>query len=154
MKISVEFESMEEFEAFRTSGKKTRTKKEEADEATTGSAPAPLQPPAGGAVQGFNPAGFAPPAGGAALGAGAFPAAAAQPSVAPEIVALVNRIVTKLDAAIASGQSAEQALAWMRGECIKCGIDASSYTLDQVKQAGLPKMSMPALENMAKLMAA
>ena len=80
MRITVEFESMEEFEAFRTSGKKTRTKKEEADEnvAAQGNAPAPLAPPVGG-QPGFNPgatAGFAPPAAGVAA-LGAFPAAGA-----------------------------------------------------------------------------
>ena len=40
MKITVEFESIDEFEAFKVSGKKTRSKKEEAEE--TGPATAPV----------------------------------------------------------------------------------------------------------------
>lgn len=151
MKITVEFESAEEFEAFKVSGKKTRTKKDETDEAG-GSAPAPLAPPAGGSAQGFNPGGmstaqFAPPAGGAVQVPGVFSA----PAVAPEIAALVQRIVTKLDSAIASGQPADQALAWFKSQC---GPETANYTLDQIKQQALPKLAQPVLENMAKLMAA
>ena len=151
MRITVEFESMEEFEAFRTSGKKTRTKKEEADEnvAAQGNAPAPLAPPAG-AQPGFNPGattGFAPPAAGAAT-LGAFPAAGA-PTVAPEVVALVNRIKAVVDSAIAKGQPVDQMLGWFRSQC---GAEAANYTMDQIKDVALPKMAVPALEQMAKLM--
>lgn len=153
------FDTVEELRAFVKDDLKAKrgAKGDTADEgvAATGSAPPPLLP-VGGAVQGFNPnatQGFAPPVGGAAPMGGAFPAAAA-PTVAPEILALVQRITTKLDAALAGGQSADQALAWFRGECQKGGIDASNYTLDQVKQNALPKLGQAILEGIAKLMAA
>ena len=151
MKVNIEFDSFEEMEAFRTSGKKTRTKKEEADEAgaVTGNAPAPLQPPAGGAAPGFNPGGFAPPAGGAAPQGGAFPAIGAQTGPAPEVVALVTRISNRVDEAIKSGQPADQVLAWFRGQC---GPEAANMTMDQIKGIALPKMAVPGLENIAKLM--
>lgn len=155
MKLTVEFDSIEEFEAFRTSGKKSRGKgKDDAESevnttaAQAGSAPPPLPPPVGGAM-GFNPGatqGFAPPGAGAAPGAGAFPAVGA-PQVAPEVQAIVNRITAKLDAAIASGQPADKALEWMQGQC-----GAPGATMDQIKQVSLPKLSMPQLENIAKLM--
>src|SRR3954465_5353655 len=102
MKLS--FDSIEEGKLFVAGLKGTRGKKGEDGEAETGSAPQPLAPPVGGSVGNFVPGGgmsttqFAPPAGGAV--AGAFPAAAAPD---PAIVALVSRIVTKLDSAIASG---------------------------------------------------
>lgn len=157
MKITVEFESAEEFEAFRTSGKKTRTKKEEQEETagnTMTNVPTPIQPPTTGAIggqpMGFNPAGFAPPAPGAATGGG-FPAAAAGPS--PEVMVLVNAINAKLDASIGSGQPAEGALTWFRGEIGKTGRDASAATLDQIKTVFLPQTPLPALQNIAKLMA-
>ena len=150
------FDSIEEVKEFVASLKGTRGKKGEADEgAAPGNAPAPLQPPAGGVAQGFNPGGmattqFAPPVGGVAQAGGAFPAAAA-PTVAPEIAALVQRIIVKLDAAIASGQPADAALNWLKSQC---GPDTANYTMDQIKQQALPKLAQPVLENMAKLMAA
>ncbi len=84
----------------------------------------------------------------AAPGAGAFPAAAA-PTVAPEVAALVQRIVTKLDAAIASGQPTDQVLAWFRGQC---GPEAANFSMDQIKTVALPRLAQPGLENIAKLM--
>jgi hypothetical protein len=153
MKIAVEFDSLEEFEAFRTSGKKTRSgKKGEGDDDTpaTGSVPAPLMPPTGGQPQGFNPGGmqgFAAPGAGAGPTGGAFPAVGAQ--IAPEAAALVQRIVVKLDSAIASGQPADQALMWFRNQC---GPDAANYTMDQIKQHGLPKLQQTQLDAIAKMM--
>jgi hypothetical protein len=149
--MRLSFDSIEEVKLFVASLKGTRGKKGEDDVTETGNAPAPLAPPAGGSAQGFNPGGmstaqFAPPAGGAV--AGAFPAAAAPD---PAIAALVARIVTKLDSAIASGQPADQALAWFKSQC---GPETANYTLDQIKQQALPKLAQPVLENMAKLMAA
>lgn len=145
--MRLSFDSIEEVKEFVTQLKGTRGKKGDGDEATTGGAPAPIQPPAGG-VAGFPGAGgatFAPPGGGAAPGA--FPAPGAGPS--PEVAAIVQRINVRLDGAIAAGQPAEQATAWLRGQC---GPEAANATLDQLKTVFLPKAAMPTLENIAKLM--
>lgn len=120
---------------------------------TTGQAPPPLAPPAGGAP-GFPGAGgatFAPPGAGAGAAGGAFPAAGASVGPSPEVLALVNRVVARIDGAIASGQAADQVLQWFRGQC---GPDAANATLDQIKTIFLPKLATPSLENIAKLMAA
>lgn len=160
--MRLSFDSIEEVKAFVASLKGTRGKKgdDETSEAalTTGNTmanvPNPIMPPTAGAISGqpmgFNPAGFAPPAPGAATGGG-FPAAAAGPS--PEVMALVSAINAKLDASIGSGQPAEGALTWFRGEIGKTGRDASAATLDQIKTVFLPQTPLPALQNIAKLMA-
>jgi hypothetical protein len=154
MRITAEFESIEEFETFRTSGKKTRTKKDEADEAA-GNTPTPLQPPAGGAAVGFPGAGgFAPQGAGAGQMGGAFPAAGA-PVLAPEVVALVNRITARMDSAVSSGVTkADDMLTWFRGQCAGVDPSAANATLDQIKGVFLPKLSVPALDQIAKMMAA
>lgn len=149
--MRLSFDSIEEVKEFVTQLKGTRGKKGDVDEgvAAQGSAPAPLAPPTG-TQPGFNPGattGFAPLAGGAAT-LGAFPAAGA-PTVAPEVVALVNRIKAVVDSAVAKGQPVDQMLGWFRGQC---GPEAASYTMDQIKDVALPKMAVPALEQMAKLM--
>ena len=146
MKITVEFESMDEFEAFKVSGKKTRGKKDEDGPAAEpqpliGSVPAPLQPPST-----FNPSGFAPPAAGATQAAPAFPAAAA-PGPEPAVVALVEKINARLSAIPIT----DQAIAWFRSELVKHGLDAAQATMDQIKAVHLPKLSVPALEGIAKL---
>jgi hypothetical protein len=154
MKISVDFENLEEFEAFRASGKKTRGKKDEgADD--TGNAPAPLQPPAGGAAVGFPGAGgFAPQGAGVGQVGGAFPAAGA-PVLAPEVAALVQRITTRMDSAVSSGVTkADDMLTWFRGQCAGVDPNAANATLDQIKGVFLPKLSVPALDQIAKMMAA
>lgn len=147
--MRLSFDSIEEVKEFVASLKGTRGKKGEGE--GEGSAPQPLAPPAGGQAQTFNPGGmqgFAAPAAGAV--AGAFPVAGA-PQISNEVATLVQRIVTKLDSAIASGQPADQALAWFKSQC---GPETANYTLDQIKQQALPKLAQPVLENMAKLMAA
>lgn len=145
------FDSIEEVQEFVKKLKGTRGGKDKGDEVeTAGSAPAPLQPPAGGAPTTFNPGattGFAPQGAGAAPAAAAFPAAGA-PVLAPEVQALVNRIIVRLDHAVGMGQAAD-ALKFFQGQC---GPDAANYTLDQIKAVALPKLAMPALENIAKLM--
>jgi hypothetical protein len=109
--------------------------------------PPPAQPP----VQQFQPGspamGFpgAPPAPGAAPGPG-FPAPAAGPS--PEVAALAQRIGTRLDGAIASGQPADAALTWLRGQL---GAEAANADMNQCKTL-LLKAPQPVLENIAKLM--
>lgn len=154
--MKLEFDSVDEVRDFvKNHLKGARAgKNNDADEGTqaggtgpvTGGAPAPLQPP-GGQAGGFpGAAGFAPPGAGAGP-AGGFPAPAAGPS--PEVAALVQRINTRIDGAIASGQAADQVLAWFRGQC---GPEAANATMDQIKQSALPKLSVPQLEGIAKLM--
>lgn len=150
--MKLEFESIEEVKEFVTKLKGTRGGKagDKDDEAQAGAAPAPLAPPITGATA-FNPGGFAPPVGGAGQPGGAFPAAGAA-VLAPEVQALVNRVVVRIDGAIASGQPADQVLAWFRNECAKGGVDATNATMDQIKAVLLSKLSVPSLENIAKLM--
>ena len=139
--------------------KKKRGGKDEPEAGNT--APAPMPPPnmgmpAGGpaAPQFAGPgasAGFVPPGAGVAQPGPAFPVTAAT-GPAPEVVALVQRITAKMDAAVQSGQTdVNQMLTWFRGQC---GPEAAAATLDQIKQNFLYKLTMPALEGIAKMMAA
>lgn len=116
-------------------------------EAAAVTAPAPMMPPTAPnfAPQPGGPQ-FAPPAPAAAPG-GAFPAAGA-PSVDPAAANLVQRITTRLDAALASGQPQEQALGWLRSQI---GPTAAAYTMDQCK-AAMASLPVPTLTNMAALM--
>ena len=136
------FDSIEEVKLFVAALKGTRGKKgeEESGDAAVHQAPAPLMPPQA-APQAFQPAAapqFTPPA--------AFPAG---PTADPAVMALVGRINTRIDGAIASGQPADQVLTWFRGQC---GNEAGSATMDQIKANFLPKLSMAVLENIARLM--
>ena len=127
------FDSIEEVKEFVASLKGTRGgKKGEADEATP---PAPLAPPTGGQpnAPAFNPG------------------ATHAPAIDPVVKGLVDRIVPRIDAAIASGQPAENVLTWFRQQC---GAEAVNYDLNQIKTIALPKQSVPTLEGIAKLMAA
>lgn len=150
--MQLTFNSIEEVREFIKSLKGTRGGKGGDDSEGTAAvgavhqAPAPIQPPVS------QPGAFAP-----APQSTAFPSAPAfsSPSgVAPEIQAVVGRIVTRTDALIAGGQPADAILNWFRGECTKAGQDASSATLDQIKTVILPKLSQPLLENFAKLIGA
>lgn len=164
------FESLEELHAFYNEAfgdsegstekpKRTRrSKKDDAGEgAQAGGAPAPMAPPAsngqvGTGGQAFT--GFAPPAAGAGPGPG-FVAPAAAPAPAPptgpspEITALVQRICTRIDAAIASGQNQDAALAWFRTEC---GQNAAQATMDQIKSHHLFQQTPDKLAYFAKVM--
>jgi len=77
---------------------------------------------------------------------GGFPGAPAGDSV---VAGLVQRIVARIDSAIASGQPADAVLNWFRGQC---GAEAAAATMDQIKTVFLPKLAVPGLENIAKLM--
>lgn len=145
------FDSIAEVKEFVGSLKGTRggKGKEEGDDASgpaPGAAhtvPAPLQPPAiaGGAFNpGPQPAAFNPGTG--------FPSGAG-PQIDPNVAGLVNRVTARIDGAIASGQAADAVLGWFRTQC---GPEASSATMDQIKQVFLPKQPLPVLENIAKLM--
>lgn len=133
------FDSIAEVKEFVGSLKGTRGKKGEGDdgEAIAGvagqQAPAPIMPPAQQAA--FQPTAFTPPP---------------QPQTAfPVVDPIVARIVTRIEGAIASGQPADAVLTWFRGQC---GSEAANATMDQIKQVFLPKLAMPTLENIAKLM--
>jgi hypothetical protein len=139
MKITVEFDSEEEFKA---RIKNPRSGRGNADDGDQTAAPTPLQPPQQ-AQPAFNPAppptaAFTPPQG--------FPGA---PIADPVIAGLVQRIVTRIDSAIASGQPADAVLNWFRGQC---GAEASAANMDQIKTVFLHKLAVPGLENIAKLM--
>jgi hypothetical protein len=145
MKIIVEFDSEEEFKARIKNPRKGGGSDDGSDTGqTTAQAPAPLAPPQ--TQQPFNPApapaAFVPPQG--------FPGATAGAPVADPVVAgLVQRIVTRIDSAIAGGQPADAVLNWFRGQC---GAEASAATMDQIKTVFLHKLQAPGLENIAKLM--
>ena len=144
MKITVEFDSEEEFKARIKNPRGSRTADDDGAGNTT-QAPAPLQPPQT-QPQAFNPtpapAAFTPPQGfpGATVGA---------PVVDPVVAGLVQRVVARIDSAIASGQPADAVLNWFRGQA---GAEASAATMDQIKTVFLPKLAVPGLENIAKLM--
>lgn len=145
--MRLSFDSIDEVKEFVKGLKGTRGGKGDAADEATGHAPEPLKPPAGGA--GFPGAGgFVPPGAGAGQTVGG-PFAAAATGPAPEVVALVNRISARIDGAIASGQGAGDVLTWFRGQC---GAEAAQATMDQIKAVFLPKMAVPGLENIAKLM--
>jgi hypothetical protein len=146
------FDTVDELRAFvKEDLKAKRTGKGEADDApATGSAPAPLQPPAGGQpATGFpsGPVGFAAPGAGAGPAGGGFPAAAAPD---PTVAALVQRIVTRVEAAVSSGATKpEDMITWFRGQC---GPEAASATWDQIKANFLPKLTTVQLDGIAKMM--
>lgn len=140
------FDSIVEIREFVAALKGTRGKKDEGDDAATpgtGGAPAPLAPPKEQPGANFQtpPAqpSFTPPAGFPGVGG-------AQPDPTQ---AIVQRIVTRIDGAVASGQPADAVLTWFRSQC---GAEAANATMDQIKANFLPKLAMPALENIAKLM--
>jgi len=124
----------------------------EAVQPATAQAPPPMAPPSVNAAAGFPGAGgFAPPAAGVAPQAGGPFAPAV--SVSPEVSALVARINARIDSAIASGQPADAALNWFRSEGTKAGIpEAANATMDQIKGVILPKMTVPALTQIAQMM--
>ena len=91
------FDSIEEVKAFVAALKGTRGgKKGDDDDALPGQAPAPLAPPA--PAQSFNPA---PPPARSAAGK---PVPPPQSIVDPVVTGLVQRIVARIDGAIASSQ--------------------------------------------------
>ena len=135
MKITVEFENEAEFKA---RIKNPRGGKDDDAPAAGGQAPAPIIPPQQGPAFAPAPAAFTPPQG--------FPGA---PVGDPVVAGLVQRIVARIDGAIASGQPADAVLNWFRGQC---GAEASAATMDQIKTVFLPKLAVPGLENIARLM--
>lgn len=140
------FDSIAEVREFVAALKGTRGKKGEGDDdggnTAANAAPAPLMPPQGqpGSPGPGASAAFTPPQ------QAGFPGA---PSIDPAVAGLVQRIATRIDGAIQSGQPADTVLTWFRGQC---GNEAANATMDQIKQIFLPKLTVPTLENIAKLM--
>lgn len=134
MKIIVEFESMEEFENFRTSGKKTRAKgqREEVEEQA--------EPVAASTPQTFAPSAAAtqPSQGFPGGNSGAPAATATHP--------LVTAILARIDGAVSSGQPSDAVVTWFRQQI---GPEAANATLDQIKQIFVPRMTEQQLKQIA-----
>lgn len=148
MKITVEFDSEEEFKARIKNPRGAKGGNDDGEgQPGANQAPAPLQPPQG-QPQAFNPGPapqFSPPAG------NAFPGAPTTINSDPAVQALVTRINTRLDGLVTSGQPTDAMLNWFRG---RFGPEAANATMDQIKTNFLPKQSVPALEETAKLIGA
>jgi hypothetical protein len=139
VKIIVEFDGMEEFEAFRTSGRKARSGKAKDDEpaAVEETAQAirdaqPLQAP---------PVPPPPPPPAATIHSFPGTNSGAHP--------LVAAILTRIDRAIMDGQPADNVVMWFRQQI---GPDAKDATLEQIKQVFIPKMSEMQLTQLAPLL--
>lgn len=154
------FDTIDEIKAFVALLKKPRGagKDDDGGDAMpgTGGAPPPLMPPPGGqmgAPSGFvHQPGFVP-APGATSGFPGMPQGqmVQTPGVDPAALALAQRIGARTDTAIASGQAADGALTWLRNFC---GPESAQATLDQVKAVFLPRLPVPKLEEIAKMMGA
>jgi hypothetical protein len=145
MNMRLSFDSIDEVREFVKGLKGTRGGKAgDGDETSTDTKP--LQPPVGGAATLAGPganAGFPNNAG------GGFPGGAT--GIDPAVQGVVTRIVTKLDASLAAGNSADAALTWFRSHF---GPEAAQATLDQIKQIFLARLPVAKLEDIAKMMGA
>jgi hypothetical protein len=146
MKITVEFDTWEEMEIFRTSGKKTRGKSQMADESPTADEVAEKQaqmvatqaPPQAQAFQPPTAVTAQPqPSQGFPGGNGAAPAPAHP---------LVAAILARIDGAVGSGQPADAIVTWFRQQI---GPDAANASLDQLKQVFIPRMTETQLKQIA-----
>jgi hypothetical protein len=155
MKIEVTFDSWEEMEAFRTSGKKTRGKgqKDDADvtveevteKVAAMNAQMATQPPVSAAVHTLEPQTFTPPATAVQPPAG-FPGTNGATPPPSTQHPLVSAIQSRIDGAIASGQPADAIVTWFRQQI---GPEAANATLDQIKQVFIPRMSEAVLKQIA-----
>jgi hypothetical protein len=157
MKLTVEFDSIEEFESFRSSVKKSRgkgAKDDVEDVATTVSpvtaqpaisapapqpvqqAPAPAAPPP---AQTFSPPPVTPSHG--------FPGSNGATPPAPH--PLATGILSKIDGAISSGQSVDAITAWFRQQI---GTEAASASLDQIRTIFIPRLTEVQLKQIAPLL--
>ena len=155
--MELKFFSIEEVKEFVKGLKGTRGGKAGDDEgAVAGTAPQPLAPPTGGPATGFpGPATFVAPGPGAGPAGGGFPVVSAT-GPAPEVLALVQRISARIDWSMApqpqgGGQPPDNVLGWFRQQC---GPETANYSLDQIKQSALPRLTVAQLDGIAKLIAA
>lgn len=137
MKIICEFDSMEEFEAFRVSGKKTRSKREEAEQEAVAEPNPPVVASPSVAPQQQT---FTPPVTPVQHG---FPGANGQ---TPPVHPLVTAILARIDGAVASGQQTDAIVNWFRQQI---GPEAAQATLDQIKQVFVPRMTEAQLKQIA-----
>jgi hypothetical protein len=140
--MKLEFGSIEEVKEFVAALKGTRGRKGDGDGEAGPQAPAPVMPPAPTAATAFQ---------GPSAAQGFMPAAAPFPTVATAsdpIAALVHRISAGIDTQLARGSDPNNALTWFRQQC---GPEAATATMDQIKAVFLPRLPVPALENIAKL---
>lgn len=148
--MRLEFNSVDEVKEFVAQLKGKRGAKGGDDDTAVAANPVPtpvMPPPATGFAPGPQAA-FVPP------GMPGFNPAPPPPvgypsGPTPEVLAMIGRICNALDLSLARGQPAETALAWFRQQC---GPEAAAATMDQVKSSFLPRMTLPALEQIAKLM--
>lgn len=130
--------------------KGTRAGKGGDDNEDGAKAPPPQAPPTGQTFQAQGGgAAFAPQAGGVVQTGAAFVAPGA-PS--PEVLQLVQGIVTRLDGAIQSGQAPDAALNWAKQQIAPHDASVANATMDQVKQHYLPRLPLPALQQVARFM--
>jgi hypothetical protein len=143
VKIICEFDTWEEMEQFRVSGKKTRSRKDEDAPTVEEVTEKVAQMNAGIAAATPLPAqSFAPPQ---AQQASGFPGANG-PTPPPPAHPLVAAILARIDGAISSGQPAEAIVTWFRQQI---GPDAKDATVEQLKQVFIPRMSKAQLEQIA-----
>jgi hypothetical protein len=139
MKISVEFDSMEEFEAFRISGKKTRGKKEEAE---VEEPPSAAVVAATVATMPSQPQFVAPP-----QPSHGFPGAnGPTPPQQQQLHPIAVQILQKIDGSLASGQTPDAIVAWFRQQL---GPEAANATFDQLKQVLIPRIPEAQLRQIA-----
>lgn len=159
MKIIVEFDSMEDFEAFRTSGRKTRSKSQmsEVEEATELQAsranPADTRPPqieqTAQAIRDAQPVqtSFAPTP--PPTNVHSFPGGNSGSPAPAAAHPLVAAIWARIDSAISSGQPSDTIVTWFRQQI---GPDAANATLDQIKQVFIPRMTEQQLKQLAPVL--
>jgi|SRR5215471_887602 len=155
MKITVEFDSLEEFEAFQA-GEETnnvatataapRRRRGRPSAAEQAAAPGQAQP----GNSGFGPppgappaTGFSVPTGGAAPVAG-FPGAGSP--AAPQANPLVQSIILKTEQAIQAGQPLEAVVGWYRQAL---GPETAQANWEQIKAAFLPRAAETILKQIA-----
>lgn len=147
MRITIDFDSWDEMEAFRTSGKRTRgSKKDGSDDAAETVTPPPPQSPA----PAFNPPATQAPTGFGATAQPAQPASAATgfpaAGAAPALHPLAKAIIDRADSAISSGQPAGPVLDWFKTQI---GPDAKDANWDQMKSVYIPRLSEVQLRQIA-----
>lgn len=147
--MRLSFDSIDEVKDFVKALKGTRGGKAGDAEEENAKAPAPILPPNAGQTFQAPASGFAPPAGGAGAAGPGFVVPGA-PS--PEVLQLVQGIATRLDGAIASGQAPDAALNWAKQQIAPHDATVANATMDQVKQHFLPRLPLPALQQVARFM--